>query len=64
MAKPVVAFNVGGIDEFVLDKETGILVKPNSYELANSSLNLLSDRSLREKMGFVVENSFVRFFLG
>jgi len=51
-AKPVVAFNVGGIREIVLHKETGLLVKPNSYELANAILNLLSDRSLREKMGF------------
>jgi glycosyltransferase involved in cell wall biosynthesis len=60
-AKPVVAFNVSGINEIVLDKETGLLVKPDSYELANSILNLLSNRSLREKMGrhgrkFVSEN--------
>ena len=60
-AKPVVAFNVGGINEIVLDKKTGLLVKPNSYELANAILNLLSNRSLREKMGrcgriFVSEN--------
>ena len=60
-AKPVVAFNVSGINEIVLDKETGLLVKPDSYELANAILNLLSNRSLREKMGrcgrkFVSEN--------
>ena len=50
-AKPVVAFNVGGVREIVLDKETGILVKPNGYELADAILNLLSNRSSREKMG-------------
>lgn len=50
-AKPVVAFNVGAISEFILDKETGILVKPDGYELANAILNLLSNRSLRERMG-------------
>jgi glycosyltransferase involved in cell wall biosynthesis len=60
-AKPVVAFNVSGINEIVLDKETGLLVKPDSYELANAILDLLSKRSLREKMGccgrkFVSEN--------
>jgi len=60
-AKPVVAFNVSGINEIVLDKETGLLVKPDSYELANAILNLLANRSLREKMGdcgrrFVSEN--------
>jgi glycosyltransferase involved in cell wall biosynthesis len=50
-AKPVVAFNVGGVSEAVLDKETGLLVKPDSRELADAILNLLSNRSLREKMG-------------
>jgi glycogen(starch) synthase len=50
-AKPVVAFNVGGISEFVLDKQTGLLVKPDSIELANAISNLLSNKSLREKMG-------------
>jgi len=50
-AKPVVAFNVSAINEAVLDKETGLLVKPNSYELANAILNLLSNKFLREKMG-------------
>ncbi|UCD26150.1 MAG: glycosyltransferase family 4 protein [Candidatus Bathyarchaeota archaeon] len=60
-AKPVVAFNVSGINEVVLDQKTGLLVKPYSYELANAILHLLSKRSLREKMGhcgrkFVSEN--------
>ena len=50
-AKPVVAFHTGGIDEFVLNKKTGFLVKPDSYELANAILNLLSDEELRNKMG-------------
>ena len=50
-AKPSVAFNVGGISESVLDKKTGLLVNPDGYELANAVLNLLSNSSLREKMG-------------
>jgi len=50
-AKPVVAFNVSGINEIVLDKETGLLVRPDSCELADAILDLLSNRSLREKMG-------------
>jgi len=50
-AKPSVAFNVGGISESLLDKKTGLLVNPDSYELANAVLNLLSNSSLREKMG-------------
>jgi glycosyltransferase involved in cell wall biosynthesis len=50
-AKPVVAFNVSAISEVVKNKETGLLVKPDSYELANAILQLLSNKSLREKMG-------------
>jgi len=50
-AKPVVAFDVGGVHEAMLDKETGFLVKPDSHELTDAILKLLSDRFLREKMG-------------
>lgn len=50
-AKPVVAFKVSGITEAVRDKETGLLVTPSANELANAILTLLSDASLREKMG-------------
>jgi glycosyltransferase involved in cell wall biosynthesis len=49
--KPVVAFNVGGVKEAMLDKETGLLVKPDSHELADAIMKLLSNWSLREKMG-------------
>ena len=61
-AKPVVAFNVGGVNEAVLRGETGLLVdRGSSGELANALLRLLADESLREKMGargrrFVVDN--------
>ena len=60
-AKPVVAFDVGGVGEAVLDKETGLLTKPDSSELADAVMKLLASWSLRETMGsngrkFVVEN--------
>jgi glycosyltransferase involved in cell wall biosynthesis len=51
-AKPVVAFNVTAITEVVKNKETGLLVKPDSHELASALLSLLSDKQLREKMGY------------
>jgi len=50
-AKPVVAFNLSGIREAVIDKETGLLTKPDSHELAEAIIKLLSDWSLRKKMG-------------
>ncbi len=50
-AKPVVAFNVSAVNEVVINKETGLLIKPDSSELANAILRLLSNSSLREEMG-------------
>ena len=61
-AKPVVAFDVGGVNETVLNGETGFLVKRGSTDgLADALLKLISDKALREKMGangrrFVAEN--------
>ena len=60
-AKPVVAFNVGGIPEAVKNGKTGILTNPNSQELANAIIKLLGNYSLRKTMGnnarkFVTEN--------
>jgi glycosyltransferase involved in cell wall biosynthesis len=50
-AKPVVAFDVGGVSEAVLDKETGFLIKPDNNLLAEAVMKLLASTSLREKMG-------------
>lgn len=49
--RPVVAFDVGGVKEAMLDGETGFLVKPDSRELAEAISKLLSDNPLRERMG-------------
>jgi glycosyltransferase involved in cell wall biosynthesis len=59
---PVVAFDVGGVGEAVQNGETGFLAKiGNTNEFAEAILKLLSDASLRERMGangriFVVNN--------
>ncbi|MEM2967860.1 MAG: glycosyltransferase family 4 protein [Candidatus Bathyarchaeia archaeon] len=50
-AIPVVAFNVGGVTEAMRAGETGLLVKPDSRELAGAILKLLSNARLRAKMG-------------
>jgi glycosyltransferase involved in cell wall biosynthesis len=50
-AKPVVAFNLTAISEVVKNKETGLLVEPDSHELAEAISSLLSDVQLRLRMG-------------
>ena len=50
-ALPVVAFNVSGVTEAVLDKQTGLLVEPDSSNLAEGILKLLSDAALRQTLG-------------
>ena len=60
-AKPVVAFDVGGVREAIVNGETGLLTKPDSRELAGAIMKLLGSWSLRETMGnkgrkFVVDH--------
>jgi glycosyltransferase involved in cell wall biosynthesis len=51
-AKPVVATDVGGIPEAVVDGVTGLLVPPEQpLRLADALLRLLEDRSERRRMG-------------
>jgi len=49
---PVIAYDVPGVREAVIDKRTGILVSPVSSELmGNALVDLLYDDQLRQKMG-------------
>jgi len=51
-AKPVVATDVGGNPELVIDNVTGILVPPqNPDEMADALLKLLDNEKLRKSMG-------------
>ncbi len=50
--KPVVATDVGGVSEVVIDNVTGILVPPNRPEaLAQAVKNILSDKGLAREFG-------------
>jgi L-malate glycosyltransferase len=50
--KPVVGTSAGGIPEVVTDGDTGLLVPPrDAAAMAAAITRLLSDRSLRERMG-------------
>ncbi len=50
-ALPVVAFDVSGVSEAVVDKETGLLVEPDVTAFAQALLNVLSDEALRQRLG-------------
>ena len=49
---PVVASRVGGLDELVVDGETGILVPSGDHEaLAAALTTMVEDRGLRRRFG-------------
>jgi glycosyltransferase involved in cell wall biosynthesis len=50
--KPVIATNVGGIPEVVLDGKTGYLVEPkNPGALADAVCGLIRDRDMMRRLG-------------
>ncbi len=50
--KPIVASDIGGLTDVVIDGETGLLVQPGNREaLATAMRALLSDAGLRGRMG-------------
>lgn len=51
-ARPIIASNVGGLPEVVLDGRTGLLVEPeDSNGLASAILRLVEDPEFRENLG-------------
>jgi glycosyltransferase involved in cell wall biosynthesis len=52
MRKPIIATEVGGIPEVIINEETGILVPPGDPQaIAQATLELYHDPRLRERMG-------------
>jgi glycosyltransferase involved in cell wall biosynthesis len=50
-SKPVVATNVGGVAEVVLNNKTGFVTKKNTQELAKALEKLIASKSLRTAQG-------------
>jgi glycosyltransferase involved in cell wall biosynthesis len=64
LGKPVVASNVGGISDAVVDHQSGFLVPPRRPDLlAQAMLRLTEDPALREKMGASGRELFERRFI-
>jgi glycosyltransferase involved in cell wall biosynthesis len=51
MGKPLIAANRGGIPEFIVNERNGILIEPNSDEIADAILYLYKNKDLRNEMG-------------
>lgn len=49
--KAIVATAVGGVPDAITDQETGLLVEPGAFEVANAVSRLLGDNSLRRSLG-------------
>jgi len=64
MEIPVVATNVGGIPEAIVDGETGILVEPRSpRKLADAIISLIDNPELRAEMGKNGRKYVMKYFL-
>ncbi|NLA50074.1 MAG: glycosyltransferase [Bacteroidales bacterium] len=63
LGKPVVASEVGGTPELIIEGETGFMVKPaDSCMLAERITGLLNDADMCKKMGFNGKNRIERYF--
>lgn len=60
---PVVATNVGAVDELIEDGTSGLLVEPNDEQaLANQIVLLLHDDQRRQRMGLAARKRMVEHF--
>ncbi len=58
---PLVATNINGCNEIIIDRENGILVeKKNLYSLVNVLLELIEDKNLYNKIKDNVRNSIIK----
>ena len=59
MSKPVLASNVGGLSESVIDGVTGLLIPPNNVDaLAEAAMKMLGDKSLIEQYAKNIKRIF------
>ena len=63
LARPVVAFDVGGVSELIDSPATGIIVPPNdTTEMSRQTLQLLQKPQLAESIGRAARERIVRQF--
>jgi len=60
--RPVIASQIGGLPDLVIDGETGLLIPPGDRAaLHEAMLRIITDPDLRERMGQAGKERFVRF---
>jgi len=63
LSKPVVATDVGGVSEIVVDGINGYLCREgSSYEIANAIIKLLRDKQLRDQFGSAAKAHIAKNF--
>ena len=61
-ARPVIASRIGGITDFVVDGDSGLLVEPgDAAGLRNAIQRLLDDPNLRHRMGLAAQRRAMEF---
>lgn len=63
MMKPIIASDISGISEQIIDLESGLLIQPkNSQALAISIIQVIRDKKLRSSLGFNARRRIEREF--
>lgn len=63
VGRPIVATDVGGNAEAVIDRESGIIVQPGDpVALANGIITVLKDKKMAEELGIKAQKRFEEFF--
>jgi glycosyltransferase involved in cell wall biosynthesis len=61
--KPIIASNVGGVKDLVVQEETGLMFEPGDVDtLANHMLKLIEDEKLRKTLGENLYNRINQFY--
>lgn len=61
-AKPVIVTNVGGLYDIIKNYQNGLIIQPDSNQLAKAIINLLENSNLRKKLGLSAFESSKRSF--
>lgn len=63
VGKPVIAANIGGIPEIIIDKENGVLISPEDAVALHAAItNLIKDDALIKRMGSIGRQRVEKYF--